>query len=221
MTYCLSMNINETLENTRVSYRNADFDINTCNPNPQTQFDKWFKDAVNSNCDEPNAFVLSTIEQNKPRARVVLLKGIHQGCFAFYTNYNSSKGKEVTDNCHVSMTFLWLPLERQVRIEGTLGKIGASFSDEYFQKRPRGSQIGAIASPQSQKVSSRQELEKLFNDTEVKYSGQSELERPLHWGGYLIKPSYFEFWQGRENRMHDRIIYENHAGGWMLSRLAP
>ena len=105
--------------------------------------------------------------------------------------------------------------------EGTLGKIGASFSDEYFQKRPRGSQIGAIASPQSQKVSSRQELEKLFNDTEVKYSGQSELERPLHWGGYLIKPSYFEFWQGRENRMHDRIIYENHAGGWMLSRLAP
>jgi pyridoxamine 5'-phosphate oxidase len=215
------MNINETLENLRVSYRKADFDINICNPDPGTQFDKWFKDAVNSKCDEPNAFVLSTIENNRPRARVVLLKGIHQGKFAFYTNYNSSKGKDVIHNSNVSMTFLWLPLQRQVRIEGTIQKIDASFSDEYFQKRPRGSQIGAIASPQSEKVSSRQELEKLFYDTEVKYSGQTELERPLHWGGYLITPSYFEFWQGRENRMHDRIIYENHAGGWSLNRLAP
>ena len=119
------------------------------------------------------------------------------------------------------MTFLWLPLHRQVRIEGTLEKVETRLSDEYFHKRPRGNQLGAIASPQSQKVSSRKELEKHFHETEIKYSNQTELIRPQHWGGYAITPEYFEFWQGRDNRMHDRIIYEKNSQGWHLGRLAP
>jgi pyridoxamine 5'-phosphate oxidase len=215
------MNINETLENLRGSYRQASFDYTDCNPNPELQFDQWFENAVNSKCDEPNAFVLSTIANDKPRARVVLLKGIHQGKFVFYTNYNSAKGAELNNNSNVSMTFLWLPLQRQIRIEGTLKKIEPNLSDDYFHKRPRGNQVGAIASPQSQKVSSREELEKYFHETEIKYSGKNELVRPPHWGGYEITPSYFEFWQGRDNRMHDRIVYEKDSQGWHLSRLAP
>ncbi len=154
------MNINETLENLRGGYRKAAFDISDCNPNPELQFDSWFEEAVNSKCDDANAFVLSTISNDRPRARVVLLKGIHQGKFIFYTNYHSAKGAELSNNSNVCMTFLWSPLNRQVRIEGTLQKIEPHFSDEYFHKRPRGNQVGAIASPQSQKVTSRQELEK-------------------------------------------------------------
>ena len=152
---------------------------------------------------------------------MVLLKGIHNGKFIFYTNYNSAKGSELNNNTNVSMTFLWLPLHRQVRIEGTLKKIESHFSDEYFQKRPRGNQIGAIASPQSQKVSSREELEKYFRETELKYPDETVLLRPATWGGYEITPNYFEFWQGRDNRMHDRIVYEKGAQGWRLGRLAP
>jgi len=215
------MSINQTLENLRGSYRNASFDISDANSRPEIQFDSWFKDAVATECDEPNAFVLSTVFNGQPRARVVLLKGIHNENFAFYTNYNSAKGAELANNSHVAMTFLWLPLQRQIRIEGTLQKIDPAFSDEYFQKRPRGNQIGAIASPQSQKVASRHELEKLFMDADKQYSNQAEIKRPEHWGGYTITPTYFEFWQGRENRMHDRIIYEKNSQGWHLSRLAP
>jgi pyridoxamine 5'-phosphate oxidase len=215
------MNINETLENLRGDYRKTSFDVADCNPNPELQFDAWFENAVTSKCDEPNAFVLSTIALGKPRARVVLLKGIRQGKFIFYTNYKSAKGSELDNNSNVSMTFFWLPLHRQIRIEGTLNKIDPHFSDDYFKKRPRGNQIGAIASPQSQKVSSRAELEKYFHETEIKYTGQTELERPSQWGGYEITPNYFEFWQGRDNRMHDRIIYEKDSKGWSLSRLAP
>ncbi|MBA2404233.1 MAG: pyridoxamine 5'-phosphate oxidase [Bdellovibrionales bacterium] len=215
------MNINETLENLRGSYRQAAFDITDCNSNPELQFDSWFENAVNSKCDEPNAFVLSTIADNRPRARVVLLKGIHQSKFIFYTNYSSAKGHELDNNANVALTFLWLPLQRQVRIEGTINKVDPHLSDDYFHKRPRGNQIGAIASPQSQKVSSRAELEKFFHEAEKNSTGQAVLLRPAHWGGYAIDPTYFEFWQGRDNRMHDRIVYEKNATGWTLSRLAP
>jgi len=215
------MNINETLENLRGSYRKAAFDIIDCNPNPELQFDGWFENAVNSKCEEPNAFVLSTILNDKPRARVVLLKGIHLGKFVFYTNYNSAKGAELSQNSNVAMTFFWLPLHRQVRIEGTLQKVDSHLSDEYFHKRPRGNQIGAIASPQSQKVSSREELEKYFHEAEKNNSSQTVLARPLNWGGYAVTPNYFEFWQGRDNRMHDRIVYEKNSQGWHLGRLAP
>ena len=215
------MNTNETLENLRVSYRRASLDLPDCRPNPETQFESWFSDAVSSQCDEPNAFTLSTVALDRPRARIVLLKGIHQGQFTFYTNYQSAKGRELEQNAHAAMTFLWLPLQRQVRIEGRIHKIDPKLSDDYFHKRPRGSQIGAIASPQSQKVPARADLEKLFAEAEKNFADEERLPRPSHWGGYGIVPDYFEFWQGRDNRMHDRIVYEKHENSWNLGRLAP
>jgi pyridoxamine 5'-phosphate oxidase len=215
------MNINETLENLRISYRQHTLDISDCLENPKLQFDRWFQEAVQGECDEPNAFVLSTIKDGRPRGRVVLLKGIHDEQFTFYTNYQSAKGHEIENNSHVAMTFLWLPLQRQVRIEGRISKVDPSLSDDYFQKRPRGNQVGAIASPQSQKVGSRQELENLFEDADKKCLSLPSLTRPAHWGGYRIDPDYFEFWQGRESRMHDRIIFEKINQKWVLSRLAP
>ena len=215
------MDINHTLESLRESYLDAALDIDDCLGDPEAQFDAWLENAITAKCDEPNAFVLSTARAQRPRARVVLLKGIHQGKFVFYTNYKSAKGEEIETNDLVSLTFLWLPLHRQVRIEGKISRIEPKFSDEYFHKRPRGSQLGAIASPQSQKVSGREELEKLFSETERRFQGQEVLPRPAHWGGYGVLPDYFEFWQGRKNRMHDRVSYEKSASGWKKFRLAP
>jgi pyridoxamine 5'-phosphate oxidase len=174
-----------------------------------------------SKCDEPNSFVLSTIKQNRPRARVVLLKGIHDAEFVFYTNYKSAKGHEIEKNENIAMTFLWLPLQRQVRIEGKVTKVSDLLSNEYFNKRPRGSQIGAIASPQSSMLESREVLEQLFLNTELRFEGIDLLPRPNQWGGYGITPNYIEFWQGRPNRMHDRICYEKNKDQWKIYRLAP
>lgn len=214
--------LNQTLESLRGSYQDAKLDIEDCHSDPVKQFDQWFDHAVKSECDEPNAFVLSTVSRDlKPRARVVLLKGVHEGNFIFYTNYDSAKGLEVGSQQHVSLTFVWLPLARQVRIEGTITKVEDTLSDEYFHKRPRGSQLGAIASPQSRRISSRAELEKMFLDAEQRYQDAEKLPRPKNWGGYAVTPSYFEFWQGRKNRMHDRICYEQTSEGWQRFRIAP
>ncbi len=215
------MNINETLENLRVNYQAAKLDIEDCNPDPIKQFDLWLEHSINSKCDEPNAFVLATVKDLQPRTRVVLLKGINEEDFVFYTNYSSAKGSEISLNEKVAMNFLWLPLQRQIRIEGTITKVDAKLSDDYFHKRPRGSQLGAIASPQSQKVKDRKELENLFHTTEIKYKDTELLPRPENWGGYAITPHYLEFWQGRNNRMHDRICYEKKDSTWELHRLAP
>lgn len=213
--------INETLQNLRVMYKLAKLDIEECHVDPLEQFDLWLEHAIASHCDEPNAFVLSSVQENKPRARVVLLKGIQDGKLVFYTNYHSAKGQELAHNQQVSMTFFWAPLQRQVRIEGTISKVSQELSDDYFHKRPRGSQLGAIASPQSQQVSSREELEKIFHSVEEKFKDVKVLPRPEHWGGYAISAHYFEFWQGRDNRLHDRIIYQPAKSGWQKSRLAP
>ncbi len=215
------MDINQTLENLRVSYQDAPFDIKDCHQDPITQFDLWLEHAIETKCDEPNAFVLSTAKNNTPHARVVLLKGLHQNDFIFYTNYKSAKASEIETNDKVAMTFLWLPLHRQVRIEGVISKVSEDISEDYFHKRPRGSQLGAIASPQSAKVKGRDELEKLFHEAEKKYAGVEKLPRPVQWGGYRINPTYMEFWQGRNNRMHDRICYEKKGSSWELHRLAP
>jgi pyridoxamine 5'-phosphate oxidase len=215
------MDINQTLENLRVSYQDAAFDFKDCNADPVMQFDLWLEHAIETKCDEPNAFVLSTVKENKPHARVVLLKGLHENEFVFYTNYKSAKAHDIEVNSNVAMTFLWLPLHRQVRVEGIISKVNDEISEEYFHKRPRGSQLGAIASPQSSRVPSRDELEKLFNQAEQKYAGVEKLPRPVQWGGYKINPTYLEFWQGRNNRMHDRICYEKKGGSWELHRLAP
>lgn len=215
------MDINQTLENLRVSYHDAPFDIKDCHPDPTTQFDLWLEHAIETKCDEPNAFVLSTAKENRPHARVVLLKGLHQNEFVFYTNYTSAKASQIDGNSIVAMTFLWLPLHRQVRVEGVISKVSDELSEEYFHKRPRGSQLGAIASPQSARVSGRDELEKLFQEAEKKFTGVEKLPRPAQWGGYKINPAYIEFWQGRDNRMHDRICYEKKGSSWELHRLAP
>jgi pyridoxamine 5'-phosphate oxidase len=215
------MDINSTLENLRVSYQAAELDVKDCDKNPINQFDMWFEHALETKCDEPNAFILSTASHGRPHARVLLLKGVHDEKFVFYTNYNSAKGNEVSNNDKVAMTFLWLPLQRQVRIEGSISKVSEKLSDDYFHKRPRGSQLGAIASPQSQVVADRSALERMFSETQKKFEGQEVLPRPVHWGGYEVVPEYIEFWQGRKNRMHDRIAYEKSGTEWKLSRLAP
>lgn len=215
------MEINKTLENLRINYQSAALDIHDCDQDPLLQFDKWLKEALLSECDEPNAFILSTVRDQRPRARVILLKGIHHNEFIFYTNYNSAKGDELNDNSKVAMTFMWLPLQRQVRIEGTVTKVSEELSDDYFQKRPRGSQLGAIASPQSKIVANREALEKMFSETETKFKNVEILPRPSHWGGYGVTPTLIEFWQGRNNRMHDRICYVKNGESWELQRLAP
>lgn len=215
------MDINETLENLRVSYQASKLDIEDCHKDPIVQFDQWLEEAIKSKCDEPNAFVLSTVSQGKPRGRVLLLKGVTEKEFIFYTNYESSKGHEIKENDNVSLTFLWLPLQRQIRIEGKANKVTPEMSDQYFHKRPRGSQLGAIASPQSARVSSRKELEELFKKTDEMFQNVESLPRPAHWGGYKISPTYIEFWQGRNNRMHDRIAYEKKDALWEIYRLAP
>lgn len=212
---------NEFLQGLRQSYLLASLDIKDCDQDPLAQFGHWMNDSVKSQCDEPNAFVFSSIQNSKPRSRVVLLKGIHEGQFVFYTNYQSDKGHEVEANPHVSMNFLWLPLQRQVRVEGIISKVPTDLSDNYFQKRPRGSQLGAIASPQSKKMSSRSELESLFEKAEKDFQGSEVLPRPAHWGGYQIKPTFIEFWQGRDNRMHDRICYQLVNNQWETYRVAP
>lgn len=217
----MSNSVTDTLQNLRMKYSLSSLDMDDCSDNPSEQMSRWLQEAISSQCDEPNAFVLSTCKDGKPRSRVVLLKGLENGKLYFYTNYKSAKGMELEKNSNVAMTFLWLPLQRQVRVEGRISFATAAESDEYFRKRPRGSQLGAIASPQSSKVSSRAELEKWFSATDEKYKGIEVLPRPQHWGGYTITPDYFEFWQGRDNRMHDRISYELQEGRWVRSRLAP
>lgn len=215
------MEINKTLENLRIDYQSASLDLTNCEKDPLKQFDKWLHESLNAECDEPNAFILSTVKNDQPRSRVLLLKGIHDEQFVFYTNYKSSKGTELDQNSKVAMTFLWLPLQRQVRIEGVVNKVSSDVSDDYFQKRPRGSQLGAIASPQSQRVESREVLEKMFSETEAKYENVEIIPRPEHWGGYGVTPTLIEFWQGRNNRMHDRICFIRNGNAWELQRLAP
>lgn len=217
----MSFDVTETLENLRIRYSQSSLDVGDCAVDPSEQMSRWLQEAINGQCDEPNAFTLSTCFQGKPHARVVLLKGLLNGNLYFYTNYKSAKGAEISQNDFVAMTFLWLPLQRQVRIEGKVIFSTPEESDNYFQKRPRGSQLGAIASPQSSRVKSRAELEKLFHETEEKFKNVEKLPRPAHWGGYIVIPEYFEFWQGRDNRMHDRIGYEKKSGHWEKFRLAP
>lgn len=210
-----------TLEELRGTYANAQFDLTEADPDPLVLFEKWIKEAINASCDEPNAFTLSTISENRPHSRVVLCKGLHEGKLIFYTNYLSHKGFELESNPYAAMNFLWLPLQRQIRIEGKISKVSDIMSDDYFKVRPRGSQLGAQASPQSQVMSSRQDLEQLFTNTEKEFRNIQNIPRPSHWGGYALEPDYFEFWQGRENRMHDRIAYKIDGKSWMQIRLAP
>lgn len=211
----------EKIAGIRKEYKLKTFLENEVAKDPVTQFSVWWNDAMNADIDEVNAFVLSTVSANgKPHARIVLLKGFDENGFVFFTNYNSTKGKNIAENPSVAMVFFWKELERQVRIEGTAIKISETESDAYFFSRPKGSRIGAWASPQSSVIKSREEIEKNVEKYSALYP--QEIPRPAHWGGYCIKPARIEFWQGRPSRLHDRIVYtELEKGKWITQRLAP
>lgn len=209
------------LQNLRQNYKQGRLSENDCPEKPHLLFTQWLKEAVDSGCDEPNAFTLSTVKDGKPSARVVLLKGATEEGFTFFTNYQSPKGRQISMSPFVSATFLWLPLERQIRIEGIVEKVSSKDSDEYFNRRPHGSRIGALASPQGEVVESREFLEKKFEEVALRYPEGSNIPRPENWGGYILKPQILEFWQGRENRLHDRVQYSLSGAGWIKHRLAP
>ena len=189
------------------------------------QFRRWLDEALAARLDEPTAMTVSTVgPEGQPAARVVLLKGLPDDAgFLFYSNYDSRKGHELAARPRAALTFFWPGLERQVRVEGTVEKAAAEMSTEYFQSRPRSSQLGAWASPQSQVIESREALEQREREVEARFAGQTPLPRPPHWGGYILRPTRVEFWQGRPSRLHDRIVYDWQptANRWHLSRLAP
>ncbi len=189
--------------------------------NPFDQFSIWWEEAVQSSIVEVNAMALTTVSpEGRPSSRIVLLKGYNEEGFVFFTNYTSDKGKQIEQNQYVSLLFFWKELERQVRIEGTASKVAAEESDAYFESRPVGSRLGAWASPQSQKIADREILDKELEKVTAQFSEQ-QIPRPPHWGGYRIKPTRIEFWQGRSSRLHDRILYEQVDEQWQIGRLAP
>ena len=205
----------------RKDYKMRSFSESETAADPFDQFSSWWEDAVASNIEELNAMTLATVDaEGKPSARIVLLKGMNNSGFEFYTNYESHKGTDIDANQNVALVFFWKELERQVRIEGVVEKTTAETSDEYFNSRPVQSRIGAWASPQSHEIASRGVLEEKVNDIKNKFEGK-EVTRPPFWGGYIVKPVRIEFWQGRPSRLHDRIEYNLLNGTWAKRRLAP
>lgn len=211
----------EILQNLRQDYKRATLTEKDTAQNPIAQFEKWFTDALNAQLYEPNVMTLATVDKaGHPDARIMLLKGFDENGFTFFTNYLSEKGKELKKNPFACVVFFWPELERQVRISGKIDKLDKESSEQYFNARPRGSQIGAIVSPQSQAIENREILEKKVEELDTAY-GSRPIPKPAHWGGYLLKPTAIEFWQGRPNRLHDRIKYELNATKWTKKRLAP
>jgi pyridoxamine 5'-phosphate oxidase len=190
--------------------------------NAMRQFEFWWKDALKSELEEVNAMTLATASSDGlPSARIVLLKGFHANGFQFYTNYNSFKGRQLMENPRACLVFFWKELERQIRVTGLVEKLSEKDSDEYFNSRPEGSRIGAWASPQSEIIENSEWLSQKVNALEKQFTGKS-IPRPAHWGGYLVRPVTMEFWQGRPNRLHDRLLYSlQEDGNWTIERLAP
>jgi pyridoxamine 5'-phosphate oxidase len=210
------------LKDLRKEYSLAMLDEEHTNIDPILQFKKWFQEAMDAQIIEPYAMTISTVNSaHRPSSRVVLLRDVSEEGFSFYTNYLSRKGQDLAVNPFAAMNFFWPELERQVRIEGKIVPLEAGASDAYFASRPRGSQIGAWSSPQSEIIESRKVLEDAVEDYIKQFEGL-DVVRPPHWGGYCLIPDYIEFWQGRESRLHDRICYYQHSdGSWIRSRLAP
>ena len=211
-----------TIQNLRQDYRSASLSKSDVDKNPFQQFSKWFKEALNAKVTEPNAMTIATSNKNGiPSARIVLLKEFNEAGFVFYTNYNSQKGKELEENPHAALIFFWGDLERQIRIEGVVEKVTEEDATEYFNSRPKGSQLGALTSPQSETIPNRAFLEYKLADLEKEYH-YKDISKPAHWGGYRVIPNKIEFWQGRTSRLHDRIVYlKNDDQSWRFERLAP
>lgn len=216
------MALTHNLADIRNNYSKQALSEESVSGDPISQFNVWLEEAIAAKAEEPTAMVLSTVDgAGKPSARVVLLKDVSSQGLTFFTNYDSRKGRELKENPFASVTFFWPVLERQVRIEGKVVKVAPEVSDKYFLSRPKGSQIGAWASPQSQQVENRSVLEEADKKLSEKYATSDLIPRPPHWGGYQLQPERIEFWQGRPNRLHDRILYEQQEGNWEIKRLAP
>jgi pyridoxamine 5'-phosphate oxidase len=211
------------LASMRLDYKKATLNKNDVAQNPIDQFKTWWQQTKDANIEEPNAMTLSTLDENNfPDARIVLLKGLSEDGFTFFTNYDSTKGKNIALNPKVQISFFWKELERQVRIKGVAFKISDQESIAYFQSRPKGSQIGAWASQQSQVIANRTVLENDFQKLEAQYAIVDVLPKPPFWGGYIVKPVTMEFWQGRSSRLHDRLHYTLQAdNNWLIERLSP
>ncbi len=211
------------LEEIRTNYSMMELDEKIVNENPMEQFKTWLQAAMDAEALEPTAATLSTVSKDmQPSSRVILLKEVTESGFVFYTNYESKKGMEMVFNPKVSLLFMWKELQRQLRIEGTVSKIDQNKSKKYFQSRPRGSQLSAWASEQSATVISRDYLEHQKQNLTLKFKDEDPLPLPDFWGGYEVIPSYFEFWQGRMDRLHDRIVYRQAEDAkWKIERLAP
>jgi pyridoxamine 5'-phosphate oxidase len=208
------------LASLRQEYMRAGLLESDADRDPMRQFERWFEDALRANLPLPNAMTLATVSlDGAPAARVVLLKGVERGGFVFYTNYSSRKARELEARPQACLVFMWSDLERQVRITGTVEKVDAADSDAYFVTRPAGARLSAWASEQSEAVPSRAVLEKAMAQAKARFGDSPP--RPPHWGGYRLAPSEIEFWQGRADRLHDRLLYRKGSSNWKIERLAP
>jgi pyridoxamine 5'-phosphate oxidase len=210
-----------SLRDRRVQYETAGLERTDLDDDPIVQWTRWYDQAASAGVAEPNAMSLATIDAaGAPDSRVVLARGADQRGFVFYSNFTSTKGQQLGANPVASAVFAWLDLHRQVRVRGTVSRVDDSESDAYFASRPRGSQLGAWASPQSQPIADRSQLERMVAERTQEFEGR-EVPRPEYWGGWLLSPISMEFWQGRPSRLHDRFRYDRVDGGWTITRLAP
>ena len=215
--------MDSSIADLRQNYTLAGLERTDLNPNPIEQFNLWFQQALEADLVEPNAMTLATATpEGKPTARIVLLKGVSDRGFVFYTNYESQKGQQLTANPYAALVFLWDKLERQIRIEGRVEKLSSAESAAYFHSRPKASQLGAWTSDQSRVIPNRAVLEQKQAALQEQYSGDAEVPLPPHWGGFCVIPDRLEFWQGRPSRLHDRLVYDlQNDGSWKIERLSP